>query len=191
MANVKDIMGDMDYGDAYYDPEQDFDGIMPVGLYFAHITGLSIKENFVLKNKFLTDIFEPEFEVAEANAESIYEIDGKEVSGKAFVGRKLKAKGFFRFKKPNPKEYPNLSDSQGSNKRYMEFVEALNLPLEELDGRWRLPYVAEEDIDGIPVIVRVIHDKWTGSDGEERSTPKVLEVMAWADGKRKMTDVPF
>jgi hypothetical protein len=194
MPNIDEILNSTttETGNAYYDPSLDFDGIIPVGDYYAHITGLEVKKNIIIRNKFLADIYVPAFRLAKENSDKDFGSNGEMISGKAFVGRELKGKGFFRFKNPDKAKYPNLSDSQGSNKRYMEFIESLGIKTSDGgSGIFRLPEISEDDIYGKPVLAKVIHDKWTTDDGEERSTAKVLSLFSWKDGKREMLDVPF
>ena len=193
MPNIDDVLSgtSIESGDSYYDPSLDFDGIVPVGDYYAHITGLEVKKNIVIRKKFLADIYVPAFKLSKENSDKDFGSNGEMISGKAFVGREIRGKGFFRFKNPDKAKHPNLSDSQGSNKRYMEFVEALGIKTAEDGGRFRLPEVTEDDIYGLPVLAKVIHDKWTTDDGEEKSTAKVLSLFNWSEGKREMLDVPF
>lgn len=194
MPNIDDILDatTTETGNAYYDPSLDFDGIIPVGDYYAHVTGLEIKKDIVIRNKFLADIYVPVFKLAKENSDKSFGSNGEMIPGKAFVGKELKGKGFFRFKNPDRVKYPKLSDSQGSNKRYMEFVGSLGIKTsDDGSGRFKLPEISEDDIYGKPVIAKIIHDKWTTDDGEERSTAKVLSLFDWSDGKREMIDVPF
>ena len=192
MADINEILNSTESSGAYYDPSQDLDGIVPIGDYYAHICGLDVRKDVIVRGKFLADIYVPSFKVAKENATNDYGTNGEDVSGKAFVGREIKAKGFFRFKNPDKAKYPQLSDSQGSNKRYMEFVESAGVKVaEDKDGKYRLPEIREDDIYGKPVIAKVIHDKWLNDDGEEKASPKVLSVFNWAEGKREMIDVPF
>ena len=96
MSSVDSILDSK--SEAYYDPAADFSGVMPEGSYKAYATELTVKENLVVKNKYLADVYEVTFEVAKENSDNTYERDGKEVSGKVFVGKNVRSKGFFRFK---------------------------------------------------------------------------------------------
>ena len=191
MSNVTDILGNMNSSDAYYDPSQDFDGVMPAGEYLAHVESLEIKEDIVIKNKFLADIYIPKFTIAKENENNEYGVNGDKVSGKAFVDRKVPSKGFFRFKNPDSAKYPQLSDSPGSNKRYMELASGLGLTVEESDGRYRLPTMDEDTIKGTPVKIKVVHDKWLGRDGDEMVSPKAIDVNEWKEGTKVLSDIPF
>jgi len=164
--------------DSWYDPAQDYSGPMPEGEYKAHVKSLSVKRNIVVKSKFLSDIYEITFTVADENKDMEYQNDkGESVSGSTFVGRDFRSKGFFRFKKPRKSEYPNLSENMGSNRSYMELVNSFGLNMEESDGKFYLPELDESDIEGLPVVARIYHDTWTDSEGEERITPKASMVF--------------
>ena len=52
----------------------------------------------------------------------------------------------------------------------------------------------ESDISGNPVNIKVVHDKWTGSDGEERTTPLAVNVFKSnreISSPLKEDDLPF
>ena len=178
--------------DSWYDPAQDYSGPMPEGEYKAHVKSLSVKRNIVVKSKFLSDIYEITFTVADENKDMEYQNDkGESVSGSTFVGRDFRSKGFFRFKKPRKSEYPNLSENMGSNRSYMELVNSFGLNMEESDGKFYLPELDESDIEGLPVVARVYHDTWIDGEGRERITPKASMVFTWEGGDKKEEDLPF
>ena len=191
MSDIDSVLNGVEEGDAFYDPSQDFDGVLPAGEYLAHVKEMQIKDDVVVKGKFLADIYEPTFVVAKENKSQKYDIDGDSVSGKAFVGRTIPHKGIFRFKRPDPAKYPQLSDSQGSNKKYMEFADSLGVKIEEVDGRFKLPTLDEDYVRGEPARVKVVHDKWLGRDGDEMVSPKVVDVFKWSKGKKVYDDIPF
>lgn len=192
MTDVIDILDDTKSTDAWYDPKKDFQGLMPEGDYKAHVSSLSVKKNIVVKGKHLSDIYTVSFTIAEDNSDAEFETEnGDKVSGSAFVGREVYSKGFFRFKKPNKAQYPQLSESMGSNKSYMELIDSLGVTVEESEGRYYLPELDESDVMGKPSIVRVFHDGWTDREGNERTSAKVSMLFEWADGKEKEEDLPF
>ena len=92
MADVGTILDSTDSKDSWYDPKQDFSGPMPEGDYKAHVKSLSIKRNVVVKSKFLSDIYEVTFTVADENSEMEYQNDkGESISGSTFVGRDFRS----------------------------------------------------------------------------------------------------
>ena len=192
MADVGAILESKNSQDSWYDPTQDFSGPMPEGEYKAHVKSLNIKRNVVVKGKFLSDIYEVIFTVADENKDMEYQDDkGDPLSGATFVGRDFRSKGFFRFKKPSKSEYPNLSENMGSNRSYMELVNSFGLSMEEVDGKFYLPELDSSDIEGLPVIAKLYHDTWVNSDGEEKITPKASAIFSWEEGERKEEDLPF
>jgi len=193
MADVGTILDSTDSKDSWYDPKQDFSGPMPEGDYKAHVKSLGIKRNVVVKGKFLSDIYEVTFTVADENSEMEYQNDkGESISGATFVGRDFRSKGFFRFKKPDPSTYPNLEENSGSNKSYKELVESFSVSLEEdSEGRFFLPSVDESDIAGMPVLIDVYHSKWVDNEGNERTTPRAGAIYTWDGQKKKEEDLPF
>ena len=192
MADVGTILESKSSEDSWYDPKQDFSGPMPEGDYKAHVKSLSIKRNVVVKGKFLSDIYEVIFTVADENKDMEYQNDkGESLNGATFVGRDFRSKGFFRFKKPNKSKYPNLSENMGSNRSYMELVNSFGLNMEEVDGKFYLPELDASDIEGLPVIAKLYHDTWTDGDGEERITPRASMIFTWEEGEKKEEELPF
>ena len=193
MSNVDTIL-DNSTSEAYYDPSMDFSGLMPEGMYKAHATDLVIKENIVIKNKYISDIYEVKFEIAPENEENTYEDNGNEISGKTFVGKEVRSKGFFRFKKPDKTTHPNLEENSGSNKSYMELIQSFGIVSEpDSEGRYFLPNVNESDVVGMPVEIEVKHNEWTNSEGEKVKTPKAVAIFRWeGQAKKDLTeDLPF
>ena len=96
MADVGAILESKESQDSWYDPRQDFSGPMPEGEYKAHVKSLNIKRNVVVKRKFLSDIYEVIFTVADENSDMEYQDDkGETLNGATFVGRDFRSKGFF------------------------------------------------------------------------------------------------
>lgn len=170
MSNVNDVLNSIDGDVAYYNPSEDTAGTKqstPIkeGVYEASVYQLNVKKNIVVKGKYLSDIFE-----------AIYVINGDKHP--EYKGRQVKSKGYFRFKNPDKEKYPNLEDNQGNNKGYMIFTEACGFEMSKDDtGKYLLPMLMESDVAGNPVTVKVVHDKWTDSEGETRTTPLAVSVF--------------
>ena len=170
MSNVNDVLNSIDNDVAYYNPSEDTSGtkqFVPIkeGVYEANVFKLNIKKNIIVKNKYLSDIFE-----------AIYVIDGDKHP--EYKDRQIKSKGYFRFKNPDKEKYPNLEDNQGNNKGYMIFTEACGFEMTKDDtGKYLLPMIMESDIAGNPVTIKIVHDKWTDSEGETRTTPLAVSVF--------------
>ena len=170
-----------DSSESFYDPSEDEIKyvIVPEGDYEAHVTGLEIKENVIVKKKFISDIFSPVFKIASGD----------------FKGKTIKSKGFFRFKSPNKETHPDLSDNRGSNKGYKTLIEVLGINAEskEIDGKtvFKLPLIKSYDIEGKPAIIKIAHDKWTNSEGEPVVFPKAVNLFKWEGGEESTSDLPF
>tara|TARA_R100000656_G_scaffold104247_2_gene76488 strand:- start:3435 stop:3995 length:561 start_codon:yes stop_codon:yes gene_type:complete len=169
MSDVNDVLNDIDNNVAYYNPSEDTSGkkyaTIEEGTYEAVVSKLVVKKDIVVRNQYLSDIFE-----------AIYKLDDKRYPD--LKSRDVKSKGYFRFKTPDEKKYPKLEDNQGNNKGYMIFAEACGFEMTKDDsGRYLLPIVMESDIAGNPVTIKVVHDKWTDQSGEERITPVAINVF--------------
>lgn len=193
MSNVDTIL-DKSTSEAYYDPSMDFSGLMPVGMYRAYATDLTIKENIVIKNKYISDIYEVKFEIAPENGENTYEDNGNEISGKTFVGKEVRSKGFFRFKKPDPSNslHDGLEMNTASNKSYMELLNSFSIETEEdEEGRYFLPHINESDVSGKAVILEIVHEHWTSREGDAMVTPKAKAIFVWEGQAPKKEELPF
>ena len=194
MSNLDTILEDSskDSSESYYDPSVDFSGVMPVGMYKAYAVELVIKKNVPIKNKYLSDIYEVKFEIAPENEENVYEENGEEISGKVFVGKEVRSKGFFRFVKPDKLTYPDLQENTGSNKSYMELIQSFGVVTEaDENGRFFLPIIDESDVVGMPVEIEVYHNKWRDTEGKEVTTPKASAIFKWEGQKKRTEDLPF
>ena len=56
---------------------------------------------------------------------------------------------------------------------------------------YALPVLTPSNVEGIPAIVKIKHETWTNRDGEEVTSPKVVSVFSWNNGKVDTSDVPF
>jgi len=185
MSNVNEMLSEIDNNVAYYNPTEDTTGNkyepIPEGTYEANVSKLTTKKDIVVKNSYICDIFEATYAIDDDNYPKL-------------KNREIKSKGYFRFKKPDKNTHPGLEDNQGNNKGYMIFAEASGYEMQKDDtGKYLLPYLMESDISGNPVTVKVVHDKWTGSDGDKRVTPLAVNVFKSKDRVKKtqVTELPF
>jgi hypothetical protein len=191
MTDVTSILDDVNGKDAWYDPKEDFSGLIPEGDYKAHVSSLTVVRNKEIRGKFLADIYNLKYTLSEENGDKVFKTEkGHEVSGKAFIGKDVYGKGSFRFKKPSKAKYPHLSESMGSNKGYMELINALGVPVQEDEGKYFLQELDESDVEGLPVVVRVYHDSYEWN-GETKTSAKVSMVFEWSGGDKKEPDLPF
>jgi len=169
MSDIGEMIDSLDDNQAYYDPTSDTSGekkaLVLEGTYEATVSKLTIKRDIVVKNKYLSDIYEAHYTLEDERYPEL-------------KGREIKSKGYFRFKLPNKEKYPKLEDNQGNNKGYMIFAEACGFEMQKDDqGRYSLPMITEGDIVGNAVNIKVVHDKWTDNSGEERVTPLAVNVF--------------
>ena len=152
MDKIDDIFGD----DSWYDPSESKSSQVDAGTYSAQVTDLVVKEDKEVQGKFLSDIYEP-----------VFNIDGKEV----------RHKGLFRFKKPNPSLYPHLQSDMGSNAGYYKFCDLLEI-VQEKDGKMFLPQLTLDILKRYEYKVEVVMEEWTGRDGNAMKTARVKLVTS-------------
>ena len=65
MSDIGQMIDNLDDNQAYYAPTSDTSGekktVIPAGTYEANVSRLSIKRDIVVKNKYLSDIFEAHY----------------------------------------------------------------------------------------------------------------------------------
>lgn len=190
MSNSIDaVLGNTIGEESYYDPSLDKPNVMiPEGEYYAHVKEFTVKSDVVVRNKYMSDIYNIVFKLAPENSDK----DFGEHSGSLFVGKTVRSKGFFRFKNPNS---PNLESNSGGNREFKEVCEALGVHPEEkeVDGKkvFALPSLTPANSEGKPAIIKVKHEDWTNRDGEEMKSPKAYNVFSWSNGKIDVSDLPF
>jgi hypothetical protein len=153
MKDLEEIFGE----DAWYEPGENKSSSMVEAGTYENITvcELNVKPDIVVQGKFLADIYEPVFEIN---------------------GKKVKHKGLFRFKKPDPAKYPNLQADMGSNSGYFNFCEMVHLTYSK-NGKMVLPELSEETLKRYIYNVEVVVEEWIGREGNEMKTPRVSKVL--------------
>jgi hypothetical protein len=190
MSNsIDEVLGGVMGGESYYDPTLDKPNVMiPEGEYYAHVKEFTMKEDVVIRGKYMADIYNLTFKLAAENSDKQF----GEHSGNLFVGKTVRSKGFFRFKNPNS---PNLEPNSGGNREFKEVLESLGISPEEkeVDGKkvFALPTLTPTNSEGKPAIIRVKHENWTNRDGEDMVSPKAFNVFSWKNGKVDVDDLPF
>ena len=128
------------------------------------------------------------------------DITGKhiEISGEQFVGKKLIAKGIFKFL--DPQKDDDFKANPTGNLKYMKSCEALGIVPEEetrtIDGKETvvklLPSLTVEHMLGKPVtaVLGKVKDSWTNSNGEKMEYSwRVRFVKPWENGQVKTMEV--
>ena len=69
----------------------------------------------------------------------------------------------------------------------------LKIEEKEVDGKtmYALPSVNPADVEGLPAIIKIVHETWKNRDGEDMTSPKAVGIFKWANGKRDESDLPF
>ena len=179
------------------------------GEYLGHITNARSIVRPVL-GKFQARIYNFDVIVATENASVTYQhedIDGSniEITGEQFVGKKLIAKGVFKFL--DPQEGDDFEGNSAENHKYFRFCETLGVnpkdTTQTIDGKETtvkmLPVLTEDDMTGKPVtaVLRKVKDEWTNNKGEKMHYSwRVSYVKEWTGGtlrdmKVNPEDLPF
>ena len=180
------------------------------GEYLGHLANVRSIVRPVRK-KYQARIYNFDVIVADENRNSSYQyedITGKHltITGEQFVGKKLIAKGIFKFL--DPQKGDTFAANPSSNKTYSIFCDTLGIPstreTRTIDGKETtvklLPVLTNEDLLGKPVTatLKKVKDSWTNKEtGQQMDWSwRVTYVNPWKDGKVKsMTvdkdDLPF
>ena len=172
------------------------------GEYVGHLANVRSIVRPVRK-KYQARIYNFDVIVADENRDGVYQyedITGKHltIKGDQFIGKKLIAKGVFKFL--DPQEGDDFEGCPTENHKYSRFCETLGVhPTEEtrtIDGKSTtvklLPLLTEEDILGKPVtaVLKKVNDEWTNNKGEKMHYSwRVSYVKPWTEGKLKVMEV--
>ena len=172
------------------------------GEYLGHITNARSIVRPV-RPHFQARIYNFDVIVAPENKSLKYQyedIDGThtELTGEQFVGKKLIAKGVFKFL--DPQEGDDFEGNSAENQKYFRFCETLGVhptdKTETIDGKETtvkiLPVLTETDMTGKPVtaVLRKVKDEWTNNKGEKMHYSwRVSYVKPWAQGSVKTMEV--
>ena len=172
------------------------------GEYLGHIANVRSIVRPVRK-KYQARIYNFDVIVADENSRGTYQyedISGKHITitGEQFVGKKLIAKGVFKFL--DPQEGDDFEGCPTENHKYSRFCETVGIPPTEetrtIDGKPSvvklLPLLTEEDLLGKPVtaVLRKVNDEWTNNKGEKMHYSwRVSYVKPWTEGRLKVMEV--
>lgn len=174
------------------------------GIYVGHVVEVKSNVYDIKGGQYKARIYNVYVELSKENEGSKYEVKGKEVDGKEYVGRRLRSDGIFRYLEPGPND--SFQGRQDMNLGYLKTCEALGIECKEvekeIDGKKtivkQLPTINEEDILGKAVSVTTKYGRpYTNSKGYE-TTPLIIKYFnEWKDGKDKtiekanLDDIPF
>jgi len=117
---------------------------------------------------------------------------GEHISGAFVTGKEYRTdKGVWLT--PNPSE-----GEEWKNKRYKEFFEKMGVSFPSNDdGVVQLGIVEDEDVYGLPCLIKLKETEFTNKDGESKKSLQVIEVSSWEKGTRiskeefDADDLPF
>ena len=179
------------------------------GEYVGHIANVRSIVRPVM-GKYKARIYNFDVIVASENSSMKYQyedISGKhtEIGGEQFVGKKLIAKGVFKFLDPHKDD--DFEGNSSGNQKYFRLCETLGVHATEttqtIDCKETtvkmLPVLTEDDMTGKPVtaVLHKVKDEWTNNKGEKMHYSwRVSFVKTWTDGKVKEMkvnedDLPF
>jgi hypothetical protein len=145
MADIDDIMKDVDSDDVYYEEAVDEGQIKP-GTYEASVVALRRKLNTKTKKGYHCDIYWVRYKIANDSPN--------------FSNRLVRDAGQWRYRSPNMKK---------ANLYYKKFLDKLGIGLtkSESDGKikYSLPSISEEMILGKKVLINVYKEEWSDSRG--------------------------
>jgi len=159
MADITNLMEDVNSDEVYYEEEQKESAVTP-GTYEARIVGLRRKINTKTKSGILCDIYWPRYKIADDSPN--------------FKNRLVRDKGQFRFRS---------AENRNKNKYYKKFLDKLEISLSktEIDGniRFALPSVSEDMIKGKKVLINVYNQDWSDSRGyRKESVANIIKVIS-------------
>lgn len=169
--DLNDVFGE----DAWYEPgENGSGGSVETGNHDEVVVDdLNIKRDIKVQGKYLADIYEPVFNIN---------------------GKKIKHKGVFRFKKPDPSRYPDLQENPGSNAGYYALLNMMDM-VQEKDGKMLLPEIDVEAFKRFIFNVEVIVEEWVGREGNDMKTPRVKTITKATQRSKEALmddgDLPF
>ena len=170
------------------------------GTYPAHVKTVLVKEwneSFVYN---MTFIVAPEVEKVSINKMTVEhgdlvkvtDSDGNpvKITASYLAGKEFRSSGVWLT--PNPAD-----NEKWKNRKYKQFFESVGIVFDaDDDGNTLLGQVEEEDILGMPCLVKIAREEYKATDGTTRQAWKVFQVYPWQNGERLDADelsseVPF
>ena len=186
--------------DTYFD--ETLDGFIPVvpGVYPAHVVGVETRD-FESGNTVFNVTFQMADEcknitvprlTSDGNGGYTDVLDDKgnptKIDAGYLSGKKFRSQGVWLTPRPNKGE-------GWRNRNYKEFFAGLGIVFEENDGKVKLGFVEEDDVLGMPTLVKLGEETYE-KDGESRKAIRIFSCYPWNDGIKLKADeigndVPF
>ena len=130
MANINEVDNETGFG--YYTPSANSSKKFVEGWYPSHIIHATVNPPRVIRKKHKAKIYHFRAEIAASSGYQVRDSDGVEISTSEYAGRELYHNGVFFFL--FPKEEDTFEENNEGNKLYAEFLHAINVPLEKVEG---------------------------------------------------------
>ena len=159
MANIDDLMDDVQSdSDVYYDEKVEIKNIAS-GTYEARIVGLTRKLNYRTKKGFDCDMYWVRYRICNDSP--------------TFANRLIRDDGQFRYRSKN---------CRNRNIYYKKFLDKLGISLSkiEVDGnlRYSLPSISEDMVLGKKTLINVYVSEWNDSRGyHNEPVAKLIKVI--------------
>ena len=183
----------------YYDPSAGDEFVtLPKGQYKSRVHSFEFKKTWTNNDNQVADIYEATYKLDPSVSEmTLRNENGEEFSGKQFVNREVRSKGFFLWRSPG-KEDKFVTNPAG-NKRIFIFLKSVDYPLTKKEvanekgvkiNVVEIPEVIDESqFMGAPVIIEVGHREYDG-----KTYANEVKVSKWENAPEVETDeddVPF
>lgn len=170
------------------------------GTYPAHATKCDIKEwndSFVYNMTFTVADEVKKVQIDKMTVENgelvkVLDADGNPVKISASYLSKKEFRSNGVWLTPNPND-----DEKWKNRKYKQFFESMGVVFDaDKDGNTVLAQVEEDDILGLPCLIKIAREEYTAKDGATRQAWKVFQVYPWQNGNKLdpdeiNSDVPF
>ncbi len=162
MADIDDVMKDIESDDVYYEEEAEQKQIEK-GTYEAKIVALRRKLNFKTKYGHICDIYWPRYKIVSDSPK--------------YPNRLVRDAGQWRYRSANARK---------RNIYYKKFLDKIGISLSkrEVDGniRYSLPSISEDMIKGKKVLINVYKEEWSDSRGyHNEPVAKLIKVISDSD----------
>jgi len=158
VANIGDIMKDVESDDVYYEEEKKQGNINP-GTYEAVTVGLRRKLNITTRKAHRCDIYWPRYKISSDPPE--------------FSNRLVRDSGQWRYRSVEVRK------RNGYYKNFLDKME-ISLTKSEVDGniRYSLPSISEDMILGKKVLINVYKEEWNDARGyHNEPVAKLIKII--------------
>jgi hypothetical protein len=169
------------------------------GTYPAHVSNVGVNEyndSFVYNITFLVA---PEVEkvqinkMTRENGELVQVLDAEgnpiKINASYLAGKTFRGGGVWLTPEPG--------DEKWKNRKYKQYFESLGVVFDSDDnGDTILGQVEEDDVLGLPCLIKIAQDEYIDKQGQPKQAWKVFNIYPWSNGSKidpdeLTSDVPF